>query len=444
MQYYTLFDLQKDMDSDLHAGGTSQLQDFFATVDKGRRAMIGKIRPPELVRKNYLENALYPSVDRYAVPEDLKYQDLLEMQLLSGYRNVDSMARPLMLVYRRRFDQKRSGAANVINIGYENGVKFARVFHMAGLDSPPWVTGSTGNTEDQATLINGNEYVLINNCDSLSENGTWNIGGNVVNLRLDQLYHVVGSGSLKFDINDSSTTGYIENFTLTAFDLDDFLNRGAVFSWLNIPLPQNLLAVKLTMGSNTGDLLNDLYQSTVDQPHDHNEFLQGWNLIKFMLNNLTTVGTPNPKALAYIRLDFTTTGVAIPNCNLDNIVARKGRVYEVVYNSAWCLMDATTKAIKKKGTALSDIIIAEEDTYNCLRWECTLAAQKEIYGSTMNAKGDVSGVESEMKKAYDKYEMEHPSEALLDQDSSHVFGNMYDGLTDDPMPGYGGGMYGQG
>lgn len=443
MQYYTLFQLAKDMDSNLHGGGVSQLQDFFATVDKGRRAMIGKIRPPELVRKNYLEEATFPSVDRYAVPDDLKYRDVLELGLLSGYRNVDTMNNPLTMVWRRRFDQKRNGAVNVMNIGYENGVKFARVFHTTGLDSPPWVTGDTGNS-GSVSVINGNQYVLIHDCDTLSDNGTWNIGGNVVNLRLDELYHVVGRASLKFDINDSSTAGYIENFTLDAFDLDDFLQRGAAFAWLNIPLPQNLLSVKLTMGSDTGNLLNDLYYSTVDQPHDNNEFMTGWNLLKYMLNNLSTVGTPNPKALVYIRFDFTTNGDPIPNCNLDNIVARKGRVYEAVYNTSWCLMSANHKTWKKIGTAYDDIIVAEEDTYNCFLWECTLAAQKEIYGSTQAAKGDVSGIQEEMDKAYARYLMEHPSEALLDQDSTHIFGNQYDGLTDDPLPGYGGGLYGQG
>lgn len=431
MQYYTLQDLATDMDSNLHAGGVSQLQNFFKTVDKGRRAMIGKVRPEELIRKAYLEQALYPNVDRYAAPEDLKYKDIIELGLLSGYRNVDTMTRPLEMVYRRRFDQKRNGSANVINIGYENGIKYARIFHANG---QPYGSCNTGDAQG----INANQYILINDCDSLSVNGTWNIGGNVVNLRLDELYHVIGRASLKFDINNSDTQGYIENFTLTSFNLSDLLQQGAAFAWLNIPIPKNLLSVKLTMGSNTGDLLNDLYYSTVDQPHDNNAFTTGWNLLKYMLNSLNTVGTPNPKALVYIRLDFTTTGEAIPNCNLDNIVARRGRVYEVVYNSSWCLIDQLTKAWKKIGTALGDIIVAEEDTYNVLLWECTLAAQKEIYGSNQAAKADVSDITDSLNQAYSTFFIEHPSEALLDTDSVHVFGNMYDGLSDDPMPGYGG------
>ena len=424
------------MDSNLHAGGTAGLQDFFATVDKGRRAMIGKVRPPELMRKGYLEQALYPNVDRYAIPEDVKYQDVIELNLLAGYRTVDSMERPLQLVYRRRFDQKRNGAANVMNIGYENGIKYARILNPAGLTQGPFITG------DGQQVIDGNQYVLINDCDSLSDNGTWNVGGNVVNLHLDQLNHVIGHGSLAFDINGSSTTGYIENFSLDSFDLDDLLQRGAVFSWLDLPLPKEMLAVKLTLGSDTGNLSTDLYTSTVNQPHDSNVFTTGWNLLKFMLNNLTVVGTPNPKALVYIRFDFTTTGQPIPNCHLDNIVARKGRVYEIVYNSSYCLVDPVSKAWKKVGTGNGDIIVAEEDTYNILLWESTTAAMKELFGSGQAAKTDVGSVEQEMMGAYSRYFAEHPSEALLDMDSTHVFGNMYDGLSDDPIPGYGGNLNG--
>lgn len=423
---YTIFNLKKDLDSNLHAGGVSSLQDFYATVDKGRRAVIGKVRPEELIRKAYIEQALYPCVDRYAVPEDLKYDDLIELNLLAGYRNVDTMNRPLELVYRRRFGQKRGGAANVVNIGYENGVKYARIFR-------PLPGNRLG--ANYTTGWNTATFQLIHNCNSLSDNGTWNVGGNVVDLKLDELNHVIGTGSLSFDINGSSTTGYLENFTLTPFDLSTFLQKGATFAWLDLPLPKELLAVKLTLGSDTGNLLTDLYTATVNQPHDNNQFTTGWNLLKWMLNNLTVIGTPNPAALAYVRFDFTTTGQPIPNCHLDNIVARIGSVYEATYNSAWMFIDAFNGAWKKVPNAGSDIIVAEEDTYNLLLGETTLAAQKEIYGSAGAAKSDVSDQADVLAQMYVKFKREHKSEAILESDNMMIFGNIYDGYSDPTMPG---------
>ncbi len=422
--FYTIGDLRQDMDSNLHAGGTAGLQDFYKTVDKGRRALIGKVRPEELIRKSYVEQAFYPKVERYAPPEDMKYDDIIDLNLLSGYRNVDTMVSPIESVYRRRFGQKRGGSHNVINIGYENGVKYARIFR-------PTRGGRSGTNWNNPDC----RFQIINDCDSLSTNGTWNVGGNIVNLRLDELNHVIGHASLAFDINASSNSGYIENFTLTAVNLLDFLQRGATFAWLDIPLPKNLLAVKMTLGSNAGNLLTDLYTSTVNQPHDNNAFTTGWNLLKYMMNTLTVIGTPNPEAIIYIRFDFTTTGAAIPNCHLDNIVTRLGSVYEMTYNSAYMFIDAFSGAWKKIPTETSDIIVAEEDTYNILLKESTLAAQQELYGSGIAAQSDVDDIASDLISLYITFKKEHKSEAVLPQDDEYIFGNIYDGYSDPGLPG---------
>lgn len=422
--FYTVGDLRQDMDSNLHAGGTAGLQDFYKTVDKGRRAVIGKVRPEELIRKAYIEQAFYPKVDRYAVPEDMKYDDIIDMNLLSGYRNVDTMVSPIESVYRRRFSQKRGGSRNVINIGYENGVKYAQIFRP-----------NPGNRMGGNLNRPNCHFQIITNCDSLSTNGTWNVGGNVVNLRVDQLNHVIGEASLSFDINNSSNTGFLENFTLTSINLLDFLNRGATFAWLDIPIPKRLLSVKLTLGSNAGNLTTDLFTATVNQPHDNNAFTTGWNLLKYMMNNLTVIGTPNPEAIIYIRFDFTTTGTSIPNCHLDNVVTRLGSVYEMTYNSAYMFIDAFSGAWKKISTATSDIIVAEEDTYQLLLKESTLAAQQELYGSGIAAQSDVDDIASDLIGLYITFKKEHKSEAILQQDDEYIFGNIYDGYSDPGLPG---------
>jgi hypothetical protein len=424
---YTVGNLRQDLDSNLHAGGVSGLQDFYKTLDKGRRVVIGKVRPEELIRKSYIEQALYPFVDRYSCPEDLKYNDVIELSLLSGYRNVDTMNAPLEVVYRKQFGQKRGGATNVMNIGYENGVKYLRVFR-------PIVCNTYGANTSIPTAAT---VRIINNCDSMSLNGTWNVGGNVVNLHTDELNHMIGFASLAFDINNSSTTGYIENFTLDTFDLSTFLQKGAAFGWLDLPLPKEMLAVKLTLGSDSSNLSTDLYTSTINHPHDGSRFTTGWNLLKFMLNNLNIVGTPNPNALTYVRFDFTTTGQAIPNCHLDNIVARVGAVYEITYNGAYMFIDAITGEFKKIANSNSDIIVAEEDTYNLLLGETTLAAQKELYGSAFAAKSDVSDQSTVLDGLYKTFKREHKSEAVLQSEDEYIFGNIYDGYSNPGLPGSG-------
>jgi len=407
---YSVYDLLKDVDANLHAGGVSQLQNPFQTIDKGRRAVLGEVRPEELIRSAYIEDAIYPHVDRYACPSDLKYKDIINIQKLSSYRNVDTMAYPLELVYDRRFSQKRNRGYNTVSINYENGIKYISLFKMRGQQ-------------------HHDGRKVIHNCNSLTDNGTWNIGGNVVNLKLNELNYVQDTGSLEFDINNSSTTGFIENFTLESFDLEDFLQKGAVFAWLNIPLPQEIVSVKLTLGSDTTNLLTDLYQSTVNQPHDNNAFTNGWNLLKYMMQNMTTVGTPNPKDLKYIRFDFTTTGNTIPAMGIDLIIAREGAVYEMTYNGTSMFIDPINGAFKKRPTSNGDIIIAEEDTYNLLVMETTLAAQFEIYGANATAQNDVASIKNQLKEMYRNFKVEHKSEAVLPTEDIHIFGTIYDGYS---------------
>lgn len=433
--FYNVYNIKQDVNANLPGGGIDQLQDFFKTFDKGRRAMLGKVRPEELIRTGYLEDALFPYVDRYAVPEDMKYDDVIQIARLAGYRNVDTMEHPLELVYRRRFGQKRGSSANVMNIGYDNGVKYARIFRPTSGSR----YGTNGNNSNNALNC---EYRVIHNCDSLNDNGTWNVGGNVVNLKEDRLKHVIGRGSLSFDINGSSTSGFIENFTLTPFSILDFLKRGAEFAWLDLPIPKEMIAVRLIMGSDTTDLSTNLYEASVNSPHDNSEFIVGWNLLKYMLQNLTMVGTPNPSLLTYIRFEFETTGNPIPGCNLDNIILRQGSVFEMTYNSSYIVRDATTGAWKKIPTKNSDIIVAEEDTYNLLVDEITLAAQIESYQASPQASSSIDSVAISLKEKYRIFKMEHKSESILESDSIHVFGNMYDGYSDDTMPGFGN-QYGQ-
>lgn len=413
---YTVYDLLIDVKTKIHGG--SLPASIQSALDEGRRNMLGKIIPSEMERKTIIEQALYDHVDAYAIPDDVKYEDVVDLNMLEKDHNLDSVWRPVANVYRRQFDSKNR--ENIFQIGWESGVKTMQIYRPAGLRR--------------------HQHIKINEYDSLTDNGTWNIGGNVVNLRLDELNHVSRKASLSFDINDSSTTGFIENFSMTAVNLEDYLNTGAAFQFLNIPLPINLVAVKLTLGSDQTDLTNDLYYATVNQPHDNNEFISGWNLLKYMLNNLNFVGTPNPKAINYIRLDFTTTGQPIPNCNVDALIARRGHVYQMTYNSSYCLIDATTRAWKKKTTVNSDEFPFEEDSYQLIMLETALVVQKNLYANNQGAASDVTAIEDELagtfyrgrlvkEGAYARYLKQHKKEFIEPEQYTNVMGRFHYGYN---------------
>ena len=408
---YTVYNLIRDINRKIHGAEVTEIQ---SELDEGRRNMIKAIKPPEMKRSAFIEYALYDDVENYAIPEDVTYDNITDINKLDKERNLDSISAPMAHVYQRQFDQKRR--RNIFTINMVNGVKTMSIYRPKGMKR--------------------HQHLVINKVDSLSENGTWNTSGNVVNLRLDELNHVSKKASLSFDINNSSAYGSIENFTMTPVDMSDYLNTGAAFSWLSLPIPQNMLTVKLTLGSNQTDLTTDFYYSTVNQPHDGTEFGTGWNLLKYMLNNLQSVGNPNPKAIGYIRFDFTTNGEEIPACNLDSLVVRKGEIYEIVYNSSYCLIDAKTRAWKKFTTANSDEFPFEEETYQVLMLETALVVQKDLYASNIGASFDVSGVENDLQNAYQLYVANHKQEIIEAEQYMDVFGRNSYGYRENSGPGY--------
>lgn len=410
---YTVNQIIKDVDRKLHTGGTSQTRDFFGALDEGRRSMIGKIRPTELERLASIEEALYDQVDKYAVPSDLNYSSVIDIKALSDRRNVDTLDHPLEQVYSRRFDQKRNHAKNIFSVNYENGVKYMRIYRPRGL------------RKDQ--------HQLINDANSLTANGTWNTGGNLVNLRQDNLKYISGNGSLKFDFNSSGTVGTLQNFTLTPVDVHEFLSTGSVFTWFDTLDWRIVTSIKLTMGSDTSDLTTDLYEFTVNQPYDNNQFVNGWNLLRFPLDNMVMIGTPNPRSISYIKLEFTTTGDLLVGCHIDNIIARKGMVYMVRYESAYCFVDAQTLAWKQFATTNTDFIVLEEDGYQILMLETAMSILQESYGNSNRGNDDIVKLQKQLDDAYSDYRKNHKSEIIEPYQTSYILGDMYSGYTDDSL-----------
>lgn len=423
MRFYTVQELAEDINSKLGNGSvTVNVADFYARIDEGRRKMLRMIDPPELVRNAYLEEAIYDQVNKYAIPSDLEYTNVINLRKLSGYRNVDRMTRPLEQVYRRRFDQKRQWSRNVFSINYTNGIKTMSIFRPSGLPE--------------------HQSLIINEADSLTQGGTWNVGGNVVNLTFDKLKHISGHGAIKFDFNDSATTGFLEVILDTPVDLFSFLETGAVFTWLDIADFQILQTVKMTLESAP----TQVYEMTVAGPHDNNTWINDWNLLKYQMSSMTPLNAPNPRAITKVRFDFVTNGLVMNGCHLDNIIARRGQVYEIDYQSAYIILDSISGAWKKRATSPNDIVVAEEDTYQILMLESAIAVMEEATNSTSYTSSHISRIKDELvgippryrgqkgkPGAYDLYAQAHPSEQILPQDTMWIFGNMYDGLSEAPI-----------
>lgn len=384
---YTVENLKSDIIRKIRCDESSN---FLGAINEAARKMLTRIDPSETKRTTYIETAVFFRESRYMCPPDLKSKKVYDIrkQDTRGYwQDFGQLS-------NRQFDKYYSTnpwlALNSFTIENESGKKWIRF-------------------SDCMTPRN----TVLNNCDSLSNNGTWNVYGNVANLTIDKLQKYEAytnwqqtpnnsTSSLRFDLLDTGTTGALENINIKNVDLTDFYNVGAIFADLFTDKIQHIQTIKFTWGSSP----TDYYSFTITAPHNWTDFYKGWNPLKFSFDTPVVVGNPDIKNITRIRFDFTTDGTPIYGVHLDNVTARAGQIYEIKYYSSALFSDPETKEWKEQATDLSDVINLSYVSYNILMLEaCRIIAQE-----TENSINDLKIFEQQLEDEYSAYLTDNKSE----------------------------------
>lgn len=398
----TVGQLKLDLFRDISPASPSDSRDLNGALQQGVEEMLSFTKPKDLSRRITIENALYDQVNRYHCPEDLDTNRIMQWTRLKDNREVGTWFNSMTQVTNLAFDQAtrhHDKELNIFTIEYQSGKKFIKISDMES---------------------DTNSGFTIAEMNSITQDGTWLTFGNVTNLQTDNLTYISGSGSLRFDINNSGNIGGIENFTLTPFDIQDFLNVGKIFSWLDVPNLKQIQTVTLDLFSD----LSDYYSITVNSPHDTNEFQLEWNLLGFNLDSSTmnVIGTPNPKAINHIRVTFVTNGTLNMNSvRMDNIVARKGHVYGIQYVSNQIFVDAVSGLAKNRPTLDSDLIRLEYDTYQVYRGYCAAILADELVSNNT----DIAKIASKRDRAISIYKNKHKEEFIDETQTMRRFGVEY-------------------
>ncbi len=377
---FTVGDLQADVTRKVH-GAVSQ--SFYGSVNEAARWFLGAIDAYETKRRAYIENALYDQVDKYYLPPDTKDQKIIDIRKQAfnqrtyrdSFTNIDN----------KTFDKYNStgngwGAWRTYTIESDDNIKYIRI-------------------NDQLP----NTTLIINKANSLTDNGNWNTYGILNNLQLDQLNYLTGNGSLRFDMG-TGTYGALENAGISSVDLTGWLQVGAIFTWVYLPSPSSLISVLLKWGSSPTD-----YNSfVVNAPHNNTVWNIGWNLCKFPLDGYNVFGNPNNAAITQIRLEFQTTGAPMTGVRIDNIVARKGILYEIQYYSSYLFSDPVTGLWKPTTFDMGDLINLSTTSYNILMLKVAAIEAQEV----RNSPTDVAKLESDLEKELSNYWEDNKSEYI--------------------------------
>lgn len=404
---YTVSQLLTDAARGISPANPADSRDVLGAVGEAARNVLAQVNPKDLSRRVEIENALYDQVFRFKCPEDLSNQAIAQWFRFGdnhgdsgdgSQRNADTFYHPMKQVSNRRFDQHRHYDKHLFTIEWQSGVKFIKVsdFHA------------------------NHSRVTINQMDSLTANGTWNVFGNVVNLTTDNLNYVSGNGSLRMNINTSATSGGIESYDITPVDISSYFVQGKVFTWLDLPNLNQVQSVTLDLFSS----LTDYFSMTVNSPHDTNQFQLGWNLLGFSFDNqnMTTVGTPNPSAITGIRITIVTNGTLLMNnVRIDNIVMRRGAAYGIQYVSEYMFEDAQTGIWSLVPTDPSNIIHVQGDTYKLLLAETTSVLGQELFtGKARDV--DIARVDKKRDEAFRTYKKSNKEEYIVEQQEPYRWG----------------------
>lgn len=146
----------------------------------------------------------------------------------------------------------------------------------------------------------------INECDSLTSNGTWaadTTNSDATNLVVDTNEYVYGSGSLSFDIDVSQSgnnRATISNSGLSQIDASTFDDIGSVIFEAYIPDNTYITSYTIYWGSDS----SNYWSATATTDAYGASFQNGWNTVKVDWVDATEVSSPDSSAIDYIRIDM--------------------------------------------------------------------------------------------------------------------------------------------
>lgn len=365
------------LEQKIHGRDLNKVQDVNNLIYEAAGNLLLRIDPAETKRVINLSNGLYDSVFNYAAPTDLKGDKIISLRPQVNMNRGDNFHQ----TYGQEFALNKT--FDSFDVELNSGTKTINI---------------------SKNLVAG---VTINECNDLTSNGTWTIGGDGSGLTVDTNNYVSGGGALKFNIVGAGTSTYLENSTFTAVNLTDYLNVGSIFNYVYMP-GSTISAVEIRLGTNSS---NYYTFPSITTNHDATAFVAAfWNLLRTdWSSSVVTTGTPTITNIKYARITFTHTATAVNGVRVDNLVARLPTFYEIVYYSKYLFKNTSGTWIPAP-TAIddSDIINLDVDSYNVLLYEtCYLIAQ-EIQGE--DATFDATFFKNKRDEVWDTYMRSYRSE----------------------------------
>lgn len=374
---YTRAQLKSDINAKIK-GKSGILTDVNSTINQGVREVLAELDLLTTRRRTRLTPNIFSGVFEYACPSDLKGYSVIAIQS-QGY----DIAQPWSLVPYEQFMRRQD--RYTVAISDYDGIR--KVFL------------NTQTNDIKTTLSSLDELD--------SGGGTWVSVGGVSDVAADSIDYMFGNGSISFNIDASvSTIAGIENESLTQTDYSSYFDgNGCVTAWVKIASTTNITNFILKIGND----VSNYYYKTVTAQSDGTAFINGWNLLRFDLSDLSSTGSPDETTISYCSLFMTkdTAKISEVGYRFDDIVFHKGIINNIYYYSGYG-WQSSTGTYKVNSTADSDVLNAGEEEYQLILAKCSELAADEVDEDKVSQKE-----QSKYEKLKKIYMSNNPSESMI-------------------------------
>lgn len=377
---YTISTLINDVSSVIHGTTANKVPNIYGHINRAARDLLLDVDPKETQRIVQLASQVFDDVFDYPIPVDVKGDRLVDLRLTAGRVPREVFVQD----YAVTFDANKSlGLSNGIYTQWNTGVKSLRI-------EAPFLTAPV-------------------QLSSTSSTTGWSATTGASSLTLDSTNYVAGGGALVMNLDAGSSTGYIENSTLTSLDLTSHLNTSTLFVWVYLPTGSSITSVNLRWGSSS----SDYYTYTATTTQQGTTFQNGWNLCAFPWVSATTVGSPDVTDITYTRVTFAYDSTLQTGVKVDNIISTLGYIFELQYYSKYLFRNASTNSFQETVTDSTDnnlVVNLDTESYNLLFNKTAFYVAQALQGA--DAAYDATFWDSEYRKSLARYQKLNPSEAI--------------------------------
>lgn len=298
------------------------------------RMVIQEIDLRSMKRRAAISPTLFNDIFEYTAPTDLQGEGVIDI--------IPQTDRPFSqrwgLCTAEYFDRKKLIYKNLVTVTDND---FTRVLRVSAI------------TTEQ-------NFILSELNSTTDGGGTWSVFGDATNLVADTIQSVKGGASLKFDLVGSGTTAGIQNSTLTASDITNYVNDGSAILWVYINSTTNLTNYILRIGTDS----SNYYSMTVTTKSDGNAFTNGWNQLRFAFSGATTTGTPTTTSTKYVVIYMTkTSGKSDDGYRFDQLSLHTGQYYDILYYSKYPWQETASNTYVENSTGATAYLNATVEEF---------------------------------------------------------------------------------